>query len=274
MMPRTVLLTINVHGTGPEAVRSPGSALYGRDAHGRYSYGGGLARVLDMLRRQNLRATFFWPVCEAEQAGALLERCLREGHEIASHGNAFEDLAGLDRDRQAELLERARDRLAALTGVRPAGFRQTWGSFTADTFPLLGSLGYRYDSSAFDDDMPYLLSEDGAGDMVELPWSEGLCDASHFGRRVTQDRALAHFKEQAEALLEVAGYACLTLHPRADYGVGRAARLTMVEALLGSMFEAGARCVTCADHAAQWQNASLSAAAKPSHPAVLPHLTS
>lgn len=260
MTSRTLLITINVHGTGPEAARAPGTTLYGRDAHGRYSYGDGLARLLDMLKRQNILATFFWPVYEAEQTGALLQRCLHEGHEIASHGYAFEDLATLDQDGQAELLERARDRLTALTGTRPAGFRQTWGGFTERTLPLLSALGYRYDSSAIDDDMPYSLAQDGGGDMIELPWSEGLCDATHFSRRATQQRARDHFDEQANALLDVAGYACLTLHPRADYGVGRAARLVMVEDLLGKLREGGAHYATCSDIATATHRAhSLSA---------------
>jgi peptidoglycan/xylan/chitin deacetylase (PgdA/CDA1 family) len=241
----TVLLTVNVHGIGPEAAATPPGELQGRFAHGRYTYGGGLERVLDMLRSKDVPATFFWPVFEAERCGDLLQRCLREGHEAASHGNAFEDLAQLG-DGEGELLERARDRLAALTGSRPAGFRYTGSSFTPNTLPLLRQLGYAYDSSAIDDDAPYALAADGGGAMVELPWSEGLCDATYFGHRLTQDRALAHFLEQADALLDVDGYACLTLHPRADYGVGRAARLQMMEGLIDHLRERhGAQFKTC-----------------------------
>ncbi len=246
---KTVLVTINVQGIGPEAATQPETALHGRDAHGRYTYGGGLARVLDMLRRQGVRATLFWPVFEAERCRGLLEQSLRDGHEAASQGNAYEDLAKLG-EREGDVLEQARDRLADLAGVAPQGFRYTSSSFTAATLPLLQRLGYRYDSSAIDDDAPYALDADGAPGMVELPWSEGLCDATHFSRRVTQDRAYAHWVEQGDALLAAEGYACLTLHPRADNGVGRAARLQKVEQLLERFRAAGASFRTCAELAA------------------------
>ncbi len=250
---KTVLVTLNVQGIGPEAATQPEASLHGRDAHGRYTYGGGLARVLDMLRRQGIRATLFWPVFEAERCRGLLEQSLRDGHEAASQGNAYEDLPALG-EREGEVLERARDRLAELTGSAPQGFRYT-GAFTASTVPLLHKLGYRYDSSAIDDDAPYALDADGGAGMVELPWSEGLCDATHFSRRVTQDRAYAHWVEQGDALLAAEGYACLTLHPRADNGVGRAARLHKVEQLLERFRTAGAAFKTCAERAAAYPQA-------------------
>lgn len=37
--------------------------------------------------------------------------------------------------------------------------------------------------------------------------------------------------EALDALLATDGYACITLHPRADLGIGRAARITMIERL-------------------------------------------
>lgn len=248
--PKTVLVTLNVQGIGPEAATRPEHELHGRDGHGRYTYGGGLARVLDMLRRQQIRATLFWPAFEAERCRDLLEQSLRDGHEAASQGNAFEDLATLG-EREAEVLQRGRDRLAALTGQAPLGFRWTGGGFSPRTLPLLRELGYRYDSSAIDDDAPYPLDDDGAPGMIELPWSEGLCDASHFSRRVTQDRAYAHLAEQGDALLAADGYACLTLHPRADNGVGRAARLRMIEGLLDRLRAAGAHYARCGDLASE-----------------------
>ncbi|MEN4917780.1 polysaccharide deacetylase family protein [Achromobacter spanius] len=247
---KTVLVTLNVHGIGPEAATQDEAALHGRDAHGRYAYGGGLARVLDMLRRQDIRATLFWPVFEAERCRGLLEQSLRDGHEAASHGNAFEDLSTLG-EREGEVLARARERLAELTGAAPQGFRHASSGFSARTIPLLQQLGYRYDSSAIDDDAPYALDADGGAGMVELPWSEGLCDATHFSRRVTQDRAYAHWVEQGDALLAADGYACLTLHPRADNGVGRAARLQKVEQLLERFRAQGAAFVTGAELASR-----------------------
>jgi hypothetical protein len=56
--------------------------------------------------------------------------------------------------------------------------------------------------------------------------------------------------EQGDALLATDGYACLTLHPRADNGVGRAARLVKVEQLLERFRAAGASFKTSSELAA------------------------
>jgi hypothetical protein len=76
--------------------------------------------------------------------------------------------------------------------------------------------------------------------MVELPWSEGLADATHFRRRLTQARAETMMAEELDALLPVDGFACLTLHPRADLGIARAARLPILARLLAMAARLGA----------------------------------
>ena len=249
-MSPTVILTVNVHGVGPEAATLPEAELFGRFAHGRYTYRVGLRRVLDMLAKQKVRATFFWPVFEAERCRALLERCLADGHEVAAHGNAFEDHAKLGVE-EALLLETAHARLTALAGIEPRGFRSATGTLSPKTIGILDRLGYAYDSSFVDDDAPYGLAADGGPHMVELPFAEGLSDATHFRRRLAQDRAEAFFVEELDALVPVESYACLTLHPRADIGVGRAARLVMVERLIARVRERhGASFALCREVAA------------------------
>lgn len=226
----TLLITVNIHGIGPEAATIPEAELFGRDAHGRYTYRIGLTRVLDALSDYGLNATFFWPSSEALRMPALFERCLKEGQEIACNGRAFEDHAKLGAEEDA-VIEEAHETLTRL-GAAPIGFRSPTGTLSERSVPILQRLGYRYDSSFLDDDAPYSLAHLGGKGMVELPISEGLTDATHFRRRVTQDRAEALLAEELVALLGVEGYACLTLHPRADIGIGRAARLPMLERLV------------------------------------------
>ncbi|MBI0435876.1 polysaccharide deacetylase family protein [Roseomonas sp. KE0001] len=246
-MSATLLLTVNVQGLGPERAESNGAALFGRFAHGGYTGRVGLARLLDALRDLRVHATFFWPAAEALAMPALLKRCLREGHEIAAHGHDFEDHMALEPAREAALLEEAHATLTRLCGAAPIGFRAPTGTLSANTLPILSRLGYRYDSSFVDDDAPYPLAEDGGGTMLELPWSEGLADATHFCRRLTQDRAEILLNEELDALLPVAGYACLTLHPRGDLGLVRAARLPVLHRLLDRAAALGATPRRCCD---------------------------
>jgi peptidoglycan/xylan/chitin deacetylase (PgdA/CDA1 family) len=247
-MSRALLLTVNVHGVGPEAASQPEADLFGRDAHGKYTYRIGLERLLDALRAFGLPATLFWPSGEAQRMPALFERCLRDGHEVASHGRAFEDHAGLGAAEDA-VIEEAHHELTRLAGTPPLGFRSPTGTLSERTIPILQRLGYRYDSSFLDDDAPYSLAGDGGPAMIELPVSEALIDATHFRRRVTQDRAEALMSEELGALLAVDGYACLTFHPRADIGIGRAARLPILERLVRLAGTQGATPCLCRDAA-------------------------
>jgi peptidoglycan/xylan/chitin deacetylase (PgdA/CDA1 family) len=256
-MSRALLITINVHGIGPEAATQPQRELFGRDAHGRYAHRIGIARLLDHLGGAGLKATFFWPSSEAERMPALLERCLKDGHEIANHGHAFEDHMQLGEAVESALIEKAHDCLKRLTGAPPVGFRAPTGTLSLASIPILNRLGYRYDSSFLDDDHPYLLTEDGGPDMIELPFSEALSDAAHFGRKVTQERAEAHLTEELGGLLGTSGlgYACLSLHPRADIGIARSARLPILDRLVTFAQRHGASPVLCRDLAASVRSA-------------------
>ncbi|ALM82239.1 polysaccharide deacetylase family protein [Bordetella sp. N] len=248
--PRYALITVNVHGLGPEEVDTPPESLYGRFAHGRYTYHIGLERMLDFLRGNGIRATFFWPVVEARRCPELLRICMADGHEIASHGMAFENLLKLG-DQETALLTQAKQQLEDLCGQSVVGFRAPEGIVSTATMGILQNLGYLYDSSYVDDDAPYSLVSDNAPGMVELPWSEGLSDITHFRRRFTQGRAALALLAEFQGLIEADGYACLSLHPRGDIGSGRAARLEMLQQLIDAMRASGAQFTRGVDLARQ-----------------------
>ncbi|WP_455274963.1 polysaccharide deacetylase family protein [Rhizobium herbae] len=250
-MSGTLLLTVNVHGLGPEAMaeQTDADTLLGRFGHGRYTYKIGLTRLLDAFREADVKATFFWPSSEALRVPTLLEKCLAGGHEIAAHGRAFEDHSKLPKAEEADLLGEAHETLTRLAGTAPVGFRSPNGTMSTNTLGLLRELNYLYDSSALDDDVPYALAEDGVPGMVELPWCEGLSDATHFRRRLTQDRSELFLIEELDALIPVGRYACLTLHPRGDLGLARASRLPILHRLIGRAREAGLDTCCCRDEA-------------------------
>ena len=45
-----------------------------------------MERMLDLLRRNNVKSTCFWLGYFAEKYPELVRKCSEEGHEIASHG--------------------------------------------------------------------------------------------------------------------------------------------------------------------------------------------
>ena len=111
-----------------------------------------VAIVLDLLRRHDVRATFFVVGEIAAEYPELVRGIADEGHEIASHGHTHTPLFELTPDAFENELRRSARVIEDATGSRPRGFRAPNFSVTPATewaFDVLESTGYRYDSSVF-----------------------------------------------------------------------------------------------------------------------------
>jgi peptidoglycan/xylan/chitin deacetylase (PgdA/CDA1 family) len=243
-----VSVSVNVHGVARELQEAKPHELWGRFSYGRYGRNVGHARLLDLLAQHGIVATVFVPAADAVADPALMERVLADGHELAAHGNAFEDHAALG-EREAEVIEAAHATLTRIAGTPPAGWRAPHGKLSSRTLWLLATLGYRYDSSFQDDDHPYALEPDGGIGMIEVPQNEMLIDATLWAQRATHARVLKTWIEELDAAFAEGCYACVTLHARADYGSGRASRIAIVDTFLRHARAAGARFVTCGEAA-------------------------
>jgi peptidoglycan/xylan/chitin deacetylase (PgdA/CDA1 family) len=251
-----VAFTVNVQGIGPELVTHEESDLVGILSHGRYAYRCGLPRYLDAFKRNNIKGTFFWPSSEAARVPDLLKRCVDEGHEIGLHGRAFEDLEKLDADKERAILREAHGTLAQLADGNPVGFRSPT-TLSTSTFQILSEMGYRYDSSAIDDDAPYSLVRGfslgpdlkpvaPAKGMVELPYAPGLQDFYHYSHDISPRRVERYMFDALDGLAEHGnGYACVTLHPRADMGLSRQAQIPIIDRLVDKVRAHGAVIRTC-----------------------------
>ena len=98
----------------------------------------GTNRILDVLQRNGVRATFFCTGNFAEHAPEVMKRIMDEGHEVACHGVDHWRPADTDFARSKEIVEH-------ITGRTVYGYRQP------RMFPVLESeikrVGYRYNSS-------------------------------------------------------------------------------------------------------------------------------
>lgn len=228
--PMDFSITVNLHGTSVELRQVSRERLVGRYAYGKYA-ALGVERMLTLFADMGIAATFFVPALEAEMNPGLIKEIMAAGHEIASNGYALEDHSTLG-DAEGAILEKARDVLAGVIGSAPLGWRAPDGLMSYKTIGLLASLGYLYDSSFQDDDHPYSLAADDGGGMVELPQNEILLDQTLFAIRQTHDRVLKNWTEEFVGLRREGCYANMTLHPRPDYGVGRASRMVMLAEFL------------------------------------------
>lgn len=77
----------------------------------------GTNKILDCLKKNGVRATFFCTSNFAENAPEVMHRIMDEGHEVAAHGCDHWQPQASDVSRSKEILER-------LTGRKIEGYRQ------------------------------------------------------------------------------------------------------------------------------------------------------
>ena len=210
--------------------------------HQAYGPRTGVPRLLRLLDRQGIRATFFVPGYSAERWPDAVRSIRDAGHEIACHGYLHEGAhSARDVPDEERRLLRALEALDAVAGVRPIGYRGPMWELTYDTPALLVKHGFRYDSGLMDADHPYRLavsSEPGAGSLVELPSHWGLDDwepyvylpgISGSGVIASPAEVVARWTLELEALVEDGGLFMLTNHP---FVSGRASRAAGLERLV------------------------------------------
>jgi len=109
-------------------------------------------RILDLLGKRDLRATFFVLGWVAERHPDLIRRIARGGHEVASHGYAHELITTQTPAQFREDVRRAKRTLEDLIGEPILGYRAPSFTITSETIwalPILVEEGHRYDSSVF-----------------------------------------------------------------------------------------------------------------------------
>lgn len=206
----------------------------GASADGVYAPRRGVERVLDLLDRHRIPATFFVEGWNARKYASLAREVVDRGHEVGSHGWMHETWNELGLDQERELIRRTTETLGEVLGHRPPGWRSPGGLTTSATLALLQEAGYAYDSSFGDDDVPYLLraSAGRPEPIVELPWSWPLDDApfyAHPGTIRRPSEVIQLWAEEFGAAVQLTGYFMLVCHPRFS---GRPARIVALEKLV------------------------------------------
>jgi len=179
----------------------------------------GLARILALLDRHQIPASFFIPAVSALIHPQQIPAIMKSGrHEIAVHGWIHEWLPTInDAAEEERLLNKAIDYLTEATGKRPVGYRAPSWAFSPHTLDLIRKAGFLYDSSLMAMDEPYEVMSNGqATGLVELAIDWTLTETPYLGRGGTlpsPDRLFQLYKEEFDGAYEEGTLFVLTLHP-------------------------------------------------------------
>ncbi len=158
-----------------------GGTSIGRMSWGQYGTRVGVPRILDILKAEDIQASFFVPAVAAKLYPDEQRRVIAEGHEIGLHGWIHELNSVLPEEIERDLHLRASDALEQITGIRPVGMRTPSWDFSPATLKIQREMGLIYDSSLMADDDPYELLENGEPTgIVELPVEWIRDDAPYF----------------------------------------------------------------------------------------------
>ncbi len=230
-------------------------------SHQAYGPRTGVPRLLDVLDRTGIRATFFVPGFTAERWPSTIRSIREAGHEIAHHGYLHESVAGLSPAAEEAVLVRGLAALDAATGVVPSGWRAPMWEASWSSAEVLRRHGFRYDSSLMDGDRPYLLSAGKGESIVELPihWSLDdwepyvyLPDLSGSGAIASPTEVAARWALELEAMAAAGGLFNLTNHP---FVSGRPSRANALEGLIRRAQAIEGLWITTCDEVARWVEA-------------------
>jgi len=223
------------HETGE--LREAGESI-GRLSQGQYGNRQGVPRILDILRRNDVKASFFVPAVTALLYPDEQRRVVAEGHEIGIHGWIHERNSALSPQEERDLQMRSADVLERVSGARAVGIRTPSWDFTPVTLAITKEMGLIYDSSLMADVDCYELVMNGEpSGVIELPVEWIRDDAVYFNMnrfaslrpQISPADVFDIFKRELDAAHREGGVFQLTMHPHVS---GYRSRVWILEELI------------------------------------------
>jgi len=220
------------------ATLSTGNLDYEILSRGEYGAVDGLPRLLKILDRQQVPASFFIPAASAVLHPIVIKdiQSAKQQHEIGVHGWIHERLPLLNDEKEEQrMLNLSIETLTKMTGKRPIGYRAPSWKFSGWTMGQVKAAGFLYDSSLMASDDAYELLLDGKPTgVVELPIERILDDSPYFGGNADGSNPSVGdvyevFQSEFDVAYEEGGLYLLTMHP---HMMGHRSRAAMLERLI------------------------------------------
>jgi peptidoglycan/xylan/chitin deacetylase (PgdA/CDA1 family) len=206
-------------------------------SQGEYGATEGLPRILAMLDRQQVPATFYIPAASAILHPEMIPSITKRGrHEIGVHGWIHENLPSIgDPETERRLLSQSIDYLTKAMGKRPVGYRAPSWAFSPYTLDQILQAGFLYDSSMMAMDEPYEIVSNGTPTgLVELPIEWILDDFPYYsgnasGSLPSPEAVYQIYKDEFDVAYEERTMMVLTTHPHVS---GHRSRVAQLEKLI------------------------------------------
>jgi len=222
-----------------------GGTAMGRLAWGEFGRRVGVPRILKVLSRHDVHASFFVPAVAGMIDPSEPRKLVEAGHEVGIHGWIHENNSRLGKETERDLMLRSRDMLEQLTGVAPQGFRSANWDLSPNTIDLVREMGLVYDSSMMaDEDCYELLCEGVPSGVVEVPVEWLRDDAVYFlfNRNpatrpwATPEDVFSIFQREFDAAWNEGGVFQLVMHP---FVIGYRSRIWILDKLITHAKEKG-----------------------------------
>ena len=151
---------------GPEAVDELGVVLkkpmrnFGNESNYRYGIKAGAPRVMALLSRYGVAATFTAAALSLERAPELARQIVAGGHEVCAHGWRWVHQFHMSEEEERVFIRKAVRSIERTTGRRPHGWLSRY-LLTPHTRRLLVEEGFTYHMDDYSDDLPFWDSVDG-----------------------------------------------------------------------------------------------------------------
>ena len=211
------------------------------ESHFGYGPRAGYRRIVELLERYQVQATFSTCGRAAQRMPWLMKDVVSRGHEICCHGWVWQTHSSIGVAEEKKIIDKTHDVLSTITGIAPVGWHTRSASSAQTRQLLLEHGGFLYDSDAYDDDAPRIELH-GDQHHVIVPYAFDTNDmrfrpggsfvhADDFTRYCTAafDQLWQEGDQQARML-------SIGLHLRT---IGRPARISGLAALLEHMFRKG-----------------------------------
>ena len=234
----------------------------------------GAERILALLQRHGIPATWFIPGHTIETYPGMSVRIAEAGHEIGHHGWTHMTPVTMSRDEEEAGLQRGTDAIVKLCGRKPRGYRSPAWDLSENTIELLVARGFLYESSMMGNDYTPYFARTGdvisleepmqfgpETSLVEMPISWTLDDYPHFEYVRNKQYSmpglmpaggvLQNWVDDFDYMTRTMEWGALTYtcHP---FVIGRGHRMLMLERLTDALKGMGATFLTMEDAVNAW----------------------